>query len=128
MVTKITLYAKNIAVATNLLQYAIAEGCAIEEMVQTDPPIVTNGKTRRQQKQGTAHGRGGNRGTVYALKKGVRTSGLRAEAYTHLLKAGPTEGKPIDFITSLKDAGWQGPQARSAVHGLQKAKALQASN
>lgn len=120
MPTKLTLYAKNIAVATSVLEHALAEGCAVAEVIETDPPI--NGK-RKQASQ-----RGKKRGGPYKLLMDGEPTGLRGDAYAFFKVAKLTEGKPIDFVNALIEEGWEKGQARSAVAGLQKSQVLLRSN
>lgn len=117
MPTKLTLYAKNIAIATSVLEHALAEGCAIEEVITVDPPI--NGK----RKQASQRGKRKRPGT-YILLEGHAPAGLRGEAYRTLMENGPDEGRPQQFVDYLVEHDWDRGQARSAISGLQKAQIL----
>jgi hypothetical protein len=126
MPVRIILIAKNIAIGTEVLAYALHEGCAVEQVLQIEPPIgAPKAKAMKQLTKGTT---GYKRGGKLELRPDVSygSGTLRAQAYEMLCEYLKTNAahEPKVFIECLEEGGWSSTQARQVFAALKKTKGI----
>ena len=114
MPVKITLYAENIAVGTEVVNYALKAGAALGEYVETDPPIKSQNDVGRTQTGDMRRlhdirfrGKGSQKQKAYALLQRVYGEGQfsLSEARDVLRSRNWSQSKSMQVVAALVKTG-----------------------
>jgi hypothetical protein len=121
MAIKVTVLAKDIKVATELVEFAISGGCALIEYSRVESPLAKV-KVKRTKKPDKS----GRYGAVMSVVKGIKfrkPDSLRAKGYK-VLNRQKVPSTAAGMIETLVRNDWTTNQARTCVSGLKKVGAL----
>lgn len=125
MAVRITMLAKDIAVATKVVDFALAADCALEEYVACESPLANKPKPNGKSK-GSDTGVRQKRCSGYYIqgKNEFAKGSMRYEGFAKIQKMPKRKYQRIEINNYLVKQGYTKPQATAIIAGCIKTRNL----